>query len=279
MARKRGERARTRRLYRQPARRESGLVTFLAPLCLLVILLGIWWAITAYFQTPTWVFPTPQGFFERLLTALGQSWMWQRFATTLWEALAGSFLGTVVALPIAWLTFRSRIISAALNPFLGATQAIPAVALAPVLSLWVGYGFVPIVILCAIIVFFPVLVYTTVGLRQIDPDLLGAAALDGASRWRMIFWIEAPLAAPSLLAGVRNGFTLSVTGAVVGEMVMGGTGLAQTLTQQRSNLDTTGMFVTVAFLCLMAMTLYSLVYAVERRHRRLHQSDSTSKRK
>lgn len=267
MARKRGNGAQPYRTHRQD--RDSGLLSIVTPLCLLLVLIAFWGAVTAYANTPTWVFPSPAVFFERFWSALGESWMWRRFGVTLVEALAGGVLGTVVALPIAWLTYRSRIISAALNPFLGATQAIPAVALAPVLSLWVGYGFVPIVLLCAIIVFFPVLVYTTVGLRQIDPDLLGAAALDGASGWRMIIYIEVPLVAPSMLAGIRNGFTLSVTGAVVGEMVMGGSGLAQTLTQQRNNLDTAGMFVTVAFLCLMAMTLYSIVYALERRQRRI----------
>ncbi len=249
-------------------RQKRGSQVVLAPVILALLLILFWWVATAIMDTPTWVFPAPSEFFSRLASALGQSWLWQRFGITLLEALAGGFLGTLVALPIAWLTYRYQIFRAAVNPFLGATQALPAVAVAPLLSLWVGYGFMPVVLLCAIIVFFPVLVYTTVGLQQIDPDLLGAAKLDGASGWRMVFFIEMPLAAPSVLAGIRNGFTLSVTGAVVGEMVMGGTGLAQTLTQQRNNLDTTGMFVTVAFLCFMAMTLYSIVYTIERKHRR-----------
>ena len=195
------------------------------------------------------------------------------------EAVAGALLGTLVAIPLAWGIYHSELARAALEPFLGATQAIPAIALAPLLVIWIGHGVVPVVVLCALIAFFPVLVSTVVGLRGMDPDVLDAAALDGASGLRLVFEVEMPLAAPVMLAGIRNGFALSVTGAVVGEMVMGGRGLGQALTQQKYNMDTAGMFVTVAMLALMAMSLYSAIYAVERRmkhgakHARTHRKE------
>lgn len=253
--------ARDQRAYR-PSKRA---VAWLAPLTLALILLALWWALTNLRDVQPWVFPTPQSFAGRAHALLSQGWIWRRAGVTAAEALAGSFIGSAVAIPLAWAIYRSNLVRAALEPFLGATQAIPAIALAPLLVLWVGYGFVPIVALCALIVFFPVLVSTTVGLRQMDQDILDAAALDGAGGWRMIWSIEMPLAAPAMLAGIRNGFALSVTGAVVGEMVMGGQGLAQVLTQQRQNLDTAGMFVTVGLLCLLAMILYGVIYFFERR--------------
>ena len=136
-----------------------------------------------------------------------------------------------------------------------------------ILVLWVGYGFVAIVVLCALMVFFPILVSTVVGLRHIDRELLEAAALDGATGWSMAWHMELPLAAPAILGGLRNGFALSVTGAVVGEMVMGGTGLGQVLTQMRNNVDTAGMFVIIIILCTMATLLYTIVYRIERSKR------------
>ena len=243
----------------------KGVVSWVAPLTLGLFLLVLWWALTNLRDVEPWVFPTPQNFAHRAVALLSQGWVWHRAGITAAEALAGSVLGSAVAIPLAWAIYRSNLVRAALEPFLGATQAIPAIALAPLLVLWVGYGFVPIVALCALIVFFPVLVSTTVGLRQMDQDVLDAAALDGAGGWRMIWSIEMPLAAPAMLAGIRNGFALSVTGAVVGEMVMGGQGLAQLLTQQRQNLDTAGIFVTVGLLCLLAMILYGIIYYFERR--------------
>lgn len=241
---------------------------WLAPLVLAVTLLGSWWLLTNIRPVEPWIFPTPQLFFTRAGELLTQSWMWQHIGVTGLEALIGAVVGTAVAIPLAWAIFYNEFIRAGVEPFLGATQAIPAIAIAPILVLWLGHGFTPIVVLCALITFFPVLVSTTVGLRQMDRDILDAAALDGAGGWTMIRAIEMPLAAPSMLGGIRNGFALSVTGAIVGELVMGGTGLGQVLSQQRHNLDTAGMFVTVAVLSLLAMTLYSLIYGVERRARR-----------
>ncbi len=246
-------------------RTSNPLLSWAAPLLFGGSLLLIWWLATSLGDVEPWVFPSPREFWVAAKGLLAEPWFWQRAGTTTLEALLGSAIGICVAVPLAWGIYRSNFIRAALEPFLGATQAIPAVALAPLLVLWIGHGMAAIVALCALIVFFPVLVSTVVGLRGMDPDVLDAAALDGASGFRLIFSVEMPLAAPVMLAGIRNGFTLSITGAIVGEMVMGGTGLGQVLSQQKYNLDTAGMFVTVAMLALLAMTLYSLVYTLERR--------------
>lgn len=248
---------------------QGGPTQWVAPLSLGLLLLGLWFGVSVWGSTSNFFFPSPTAFAASLVNLFGQTWFWQRVLITLGEAILGSLVGAAVAIPASWLIFRSRIVSAALQPFLGATQAIPAVALAPLLVLWIGRGLGAVMFLCALMVFFPILVSTTVGLRHLDRDLLDAAALDGASGWRLIWSIELPLVSPNLLAGIRNGFTLSITGAVVGEMVMGGAGLGQLLGQQQHNLDTAGMFVTVFVLCLLAMTFYSLVYLLERRGKRL----------
>ncbi|MET9293008.1 ABC transporter permease [Streptomyces sp. NPDC003077] len=182
----------------------------------------------------------------------------------MWEALAGSGLGIGVALPLGYLMARSRIAAAALQPFIAASQAMPAVAIAPLLALWLGYGLLPIAVLCALLVFFPVLVNTVLGLRSVDTDVMGAARVDGVGRWGMLWYIEFPLALPSVLAGVRNGLTLSVTGAVVGEFVMGGEGLGQLLSVQRQEADTVGLFATLTMIGLLAVALYGLTRLVER---------------
>ncbi|MFT0763339.1 ABC transporter permease [Actinomyces sp. F1_1611] len=242
-------------------------LAWLAPLSLLAFLFLVW--LIASGSTSALFLPSPRDFFARAADLFGTRWFWNRTAITFGEALLGSLVGAAVAIPTSWLIHRSRFVNAALQPFLGATQAIPAVALAPLLVLWVGRGLGAIVLLCALMVFFPILVATTVGLRHLDQDVIDAASLDGAHGLRMIISIEAPLVAPSLLGGIRNGFTLSVTGAVIGEMVMGGAGLGQLLSQQQHNLDTAGMFVTVAVLCALAMVAYSAVYLLERRGKRL----------
>lgn len=251
-----------------PERGRGGARSMWAPLAFLAAILAVWWGVTAMGDIAPWALPTPGLVVQRLGTDVSAPWMWQAIGITFAEALLGSLLGAVVAFPLAFLICHVPLVGAAVEPFLGATQAIPAIALAPLLVLWIGYGTGPIVVLCALMVFFPILVTTTLGLRHLDRDILGAAALDGAGTWRLIWNIEIPLAAPAMLSGLRNGCALSVTGAVVGEMVMGGTGLGQVLTTQRNNLDTPGMFVTIAVLCALATALYGALLAVERRRRR-----------
>ncbi|WBO69781.1 riboflavin ABC transporter permease RibX [Streptomyces camelliae] len=180
------------------------------------------------------------------------------------ESAAGSALGVTVALPLAHVIARSRVAAAALQPYVAASQAVPAVALAPLLALWLGYGLLPVAVLCALLVFFPIVVSTLVGLRSIDPDIMNAARVDGVSRLQMLRYIEWPLALPGTLAGVRAGVTLSITGAVVGEFVVGGDGLGQLLTVERSAADTVGMFATLLVLTTLAACLYGLMLLLER---------------
>jgi NitT/TauT family transport system permease protein len=231
-----------------------------------VILVAGWWLTTALGSMPSYLLPGPGAVAIQLYAGIFQpADMWSYVGVTVTESLLGSVVGTAVALPLAVLIYRVRLVSAAVLPFLGATQAIPAIALAPLLALWIGYGLGPIVALCALMVFFPILVSAVVGFRHIDREILAAAQLDGAGWFALLIYMELPLALHNILAGVRNGFTLSVTGAVVGEMVMGGTGLGTLLTAQRNANDTAGMFATIIVLAAVAATIYSFVSFAERR--------------
>ncbi len=247
--------------------RPSYRASILAPAALLIVIFLTWWATTSFSGIEAWRLPSPSGTWARFLTMASSASLWSKVAVTAAEALSGSLLGLLLALPLAYLIYRLPLVSAAVEPFLGATQALPAIALAPVLVLWIGYGPASITVLCALIVFFPILVSTCVGLRHLNSEILEAAELDGASGLMMVFGIEFPLAAPSILGGIRNGFTLSVTGAVVGEMVMGGSGLGQALTQARAAVDTAGMFVIITILCLLATLVYVAIYRIERSHK------------
>jgi NitT/TauT family transport system permease protein len=244
----------------------------IAPVLLGAVLL-VGWAAAA--GPGSVLLPTPGAVAARLVSDLSDPSYWTHLAVTLVEAFGGALLGTAVALPLAVIVHRSRWAASAVSPFLGATQAIPAIALAPLLVLWLGYGLVPVIILCALIVFFPILISAVVGLRHVDADVVDAGRIDGASSWRLLLHVELPMALPSILGGVRNGVTLAVTGAIVGEMVMGGSGLGTVLTVQRESVDTAGMFATILVLCVIASAAYAAIHLWERRSRiidSLHRS-------
>ncbi len=251
-------------------RHHRSWLPLVAPVCLALILLAGWTLTTAPGTIPGYFLPTPLAVVRELAAGLiSPADMWPSIGATVGESLLGCLVGFAVALPLAVVIYRSRLVSAAVLPFLGATQAIPAIALAPLLVLWVGYGLGPVVLLCALMVFFPILVSSVVGFRHIDHDILGAAQLDGAGSWARLVHMEIPLALHAILAGTRNGFTLSVTGAVVGEMVMGGAGLGSLISIQRDANNTAGMFATIIVLAVVAAVIYSLVSLAERRWSRL----------
>lgn len=236
-----------------------------APVVLAAVLLLGWGLTTNLGSIPSYLLPSPGQVAARLVADLASGSLLPYLSVTLAEALGGCVVGTLVALPLAVAIHRLGWFRAAAQPFLGATQAIPAIALAPLLVLWIGYGWWPVVVLCSLMVFFPILVSSVLGLRHVDGDVLKAARIDGADSLRLLTDIEFPLAWPAVLAGLRNGFTLSLTGAVVGEMVMGGRGLGMVLTVQRDAVDTAGMFSTIAVLCAVAAGIYTLLYTLERR--------------
>ncbi len=245
------------------APRLSRAQAVLAPIAFGSLILMLWQVTAMVLDSRA--LPTPASLGPRLLEEIYLGGLLDYAAVTFSQALLGCAIGLVVAIPLGYLTARFSGVGAALNPYIAATQAIPAVALAPLLVLWVGYGLIPIALLCALLVFFPIVINTHLGLQSLDGDVIDAARVDGAGRGRLLWHIETPLAMPSVLAGIRNGFVLSVTGAVVGEFVMGGQGLGLLLTSYRDRQDTTGMFAVLLALAVLAMAFFFLIRALERR--------------
>lgn len=236
----------------------------LAPLLLGVVVVAVWEAAVRLGAVDPFFLPQPMAIVRRVLrdvTGPNITYAW----STLTAAAIGSLLALSVALPLGVLIAHSAVARVTLEPSIAASQALPAVAVAPLLVLWLGYGLAPVVVLCALMVFFPILVATTHALAHLDPDLVGAARLDGAARWNMLLSIKLPLALPAILTGVRNGFTISITGAIVGEIVTGGRGLGLLLSARAASADTAGIFSTLVLLSAVAITVYAAIGAAARR--------------
>lgn len=234
------------------------------PLAFGVTLLVLWEFVCRAGLISEFFLPAPSAIIQRLVHDLTTTPLPRFLGTTVSEAVGGALLALLVALPLGYGIAKSRAISRTLEPYAAATQAIPAIALAPLLVLWMGRGFLPIVVLCALMVFFPVMLGTSLGLRRVDRNITDAARIDGASAALLLRYIEFPLALPALLTGIRNGLTLSFTGAIVGEFTMGGRGLGMALDMHRRNGDTEGVFATLVLLAGCAMAIYGVMTVIER---------------
>ncbi len=227
------------------------------------MLLWEWAGRTAGF--PTFILPTPSQVWERMVQVAQDGSLLRHSWVTLQEVLAGLVIGVTLSTLLGYLLAKSPAVERLLAPYIVASQSVPVVAIAPLLVIWFGSGMSSKVLICALIVFFPVLVNTVVGLRSVPDDLRDLMRSLQATRFQMVTRLEIPAALPVLLGGLRIGATLAVIGAVVGEFVGADRGLGFMINRARGQYDTALVFVAVITLVIMAMTLYGLVTVMENR--------------
>ncbi|MDQ3856078.1 MAG: ABC transporter permease [Chloroflexota bacterium] len=233
------------------------------PVSLLLGLLA-WEAVVRVGSYPSYLIPKPAEVAARFSVALQDGTWWRHTQATLTESVLGFMLGFSVAVILGYALAKCRPLVQALSPYIAASQSLPVIAIAPLLALWFGYSLFPRVLVCALVVFFPILVNTLVGLRNIPKDLIEVAQVYGANALQTLRLVELPLALPVLLGGVRLGMTLAITGAVVAEFVGTDVGLGVLLNIAKGAFDTPLMFVALLTLITMAATFYGLATLLDR---------------
>jgi NitT/TauT family transport system permease protein len=231
------------------------------------LLLGLlaWYLITRYSGIPNFILPSPLSVWTRFLKALSDGSLIYHTGITLSEIVLGLLVGTTFATVVGYGLAKSRSLEKVLSPYLVASQAIPVVAIAPLLVIWLGNGILSKVVICALIVFFPVLVNTIVGVRAVPTALYDLMNSLHASRSQILWKVEVPASLPVFLGGLRVGATLSVIGAIVGELVGAENGLGFLLQLGDFQYDTPMVFVAVFMLIALALILYGAVTLLERR--------------
>ena len=235
------------------------------PLLAVLLTLVLWEALTRFGGLPAFILPSPLAVAERFGTAITDGSLLWHTGVTLFEVLMGLLTGTCSAILLGYAIAKSHAFERLASPFLVASQAVPIVAIAPLLVIWFGQGIFSKVLICALIVFFPVLVNTVVGLRAVPRSLSELMHSLHASRWQMLHLLEIPSALPIFLGGLQIGATLSVMGAVVGEFVGADKGLGFLINVGRGQYDTALVFVAVFTLVALAISLYGIVIYLEHR--------------
>jgi NitT/TauT family transport system permease protein len=230
----------------------------------LVLLALAWKALVVVRDYPAFVLPAPEVVLGRLIEELAGGTLVWHTTITLAEALGGFALALVVSLPLAYLLAHSPRLERLLAPQLAATQAVPVVAIAPLIILWVGTGLDSKILVAALVTFFPILSSAVVALRGVQRELLEMATISGASRRQALWHVELPLALPGIFGGVKAGLALATTGAVVGEFVSGRDGLGALINIARGLFDTPLMFVALFTLAALTLTFYLAAVLLER---------------
>jgi NitT/TauT family transport system permease protein len=234
----------------------------MAPLGLMVFLL-LWSALIRLGRYPAFILPGPGRVYTRFVSTLADGTLWRHTQITIVEILGGLAIGLLAAVCIGYLLAKSPLLERLLAPYIVASESVPVVALAPLLVVWFGFGSLSKVLICALIVFFPVLVNTIVGIRSVEQDLHDLMRSLQASRWKTFTLLELPASLPVLFGGLKLAVTLAVIGAVVGEFVGADRGLGALINIGRGVLDTPLMFVALFTLVLIAVTMYACVTVIE----------------
>jgi NitT/TauT family transport system permease protein len=253
------------RKFESLARRRQWKFSFWIPLITILLALLAWQVLSNLSSLPSFILPSPLLVWERFLRALQDGSLLKHTSATLVEVLLGLLAGTIFATLIGYVIAKSRTLEQLISPFLIASQAVPVVAIAPLLVIWFGPGIFSKVLICSLIVFFPVLINTVVGLRAVPEALNELMRSLRASRWQMLRYLEIPAALPVFLGGLRIGATLSVIGGVVGELIGADRGLGFLINVARGQYDTALVFVAVFTLIALALSLYGIVILLEKR--------------
>src|SRR5262245_55551465 len=199
----------------------------------------------------------------RALLVPNYRWL-ENIMVTAVEIFAGYTLAVVIGIALALLFSWWRWLEIIAMPLLVTLNMIPKVALGPLIIVWFKYGIGPNILMAFAICFFPIVLTTARGLREVEPDLLDLVRTLRASRWQLFAKIQLPGALPYIFSGMKVAAILAVAGAIVGEFLGSDRGLGYLMLQVQVTLDTAAMFMAVILITLIGVVLYGMVLGLER---------------
>ncbi|MCB8879498.1 ABC transporter permease [Acidisoma cellulosilytica] len=233
------------------------------PIVTLVVLILVWWAITAFTSLPPYMLPSPVTVAQALV-AQQQTLVWAT-ATTFSEIILGLAAGTILGMALALAMVFSPILQRWLMPLLLLSQAIPVFALAPLLVLWFGFGMASKVVMAVLVIFFPVTASFFDGLRRVEIGWLDLARTMNASPWAMLRHVRLFAALPAFGSGLRVATAIAPIGAIIGEWVGSSAGLGYVMMNANARIQTDVMFAALTILSVMAIVLWVIVDRVLKR--------------
>ncbi|MDT8345512.1 MAG: ABC transporter permease [Thermohalobaculum sp.] len=228
-----------------------------------VVAIALWQALVWATGVPPFILPGP----GRVAVALWDARLLlaQHFTVTAAEVIAGIVLGSALGALTAVQLVAAPRLARAVMPVLVFTQAVPVFALAPLLTLWLGYGIWSKIAMTLLIIYFPVASAFLDGLRRTDPGLLDLAQTMGAGRGRTLVFLRLPAALPAFASGLRLAAVYAPIGAVIGEWVGASQGLGYLMLLANGRAKTDLMFAALIVLALMTVALHAGVGALGRR--------------
>jgi NitT/TauT family transport system permease protein len=242
---------------------KSSIKNIAEPLLFFGGLLLLWEFLVRMTDIPDFILPPPRdlytAFAENLYVIAIHS------VVTFAEAVGGFALSFILGVGFAISVVYSRHLQNTIYPLIVILYAMPKSALAPLMVIWIGYGMFSKMSIAFLVAFFPIVVNTVVGLKEVEPELLDLARINRASQFDIFTKIRLPNSLPYLFAGVKVALILSVTGAIVAEFVAANQGLGYLIMQALYSLDTALTLVILFILALLSLGLFMMVQVLQRK--------------
>jgi ABC-type nitrate/sulfonate/bicarbonate transport system permease component len=245
-----------------PARNWRRMAERAGPLLLVAVLIVLWEGLTRAFEVPNFLLPTPSDI-ARLMVA---EWplIQMHSLATLWAIASGYVVAALFALGVSALMIRYPLVERLIMPIFVGLQSVPKIAIAPLILVWVGAGAGSKIAVVASIAFFPIVINTMVGFKEVDRGLTDVFRSVDANERQMFFRLRLPYAMPYIFAGLRIATTLSVLGAIVAEWLAASNGLGYLVLSGSFNFNTARSFAAIIALAVIGTAFFSLMSWVER---------------
>jgi NitT/TauT family transport system permease protein len=233
----------------------------LLPLAAVVAAVGVWWLVRWAFGWQSFVLPSPDEVGRELWQQ--RSFLPEQAWTTLTETLEGFAIAIAVGFALAVVIAYSRPVERSLYPLLVAMNAVPKLALAPILVLWMGFGAGPKVVMVVLLCVFPIVLSTATGLKSTAAELDELVRSLTATELQAFRKVRFPAALPHIFVGLKVAISLAVIGAVIGEFVGATRGLGYVIVASGQNADTTLAFAAIVLLAVMSVVLFYVLVVLE----------------
>ena len=237
------------------------LVTLL-PLLATALFIFLWWGMKLLNGWNDVILPSP----ARVLSSIAENsqLLWRHGLVTLQETVVGYGLAILIAVPLGVIIGYSWVVDKALSPILMGLNAVPKVAVAPLLIIWMGFGMEPKVAMVVLLSFFPIVLGAASGIKATPPDLAEMLRSLDPSAWQMFIKLRLRAALPQIFVGLQVAIALAVIGAVIGEFAGATKGLGYLITVSGGTADTALAFASLVILSVISIALYYIVLAIER---------------
>jgi NitT/TauT family transport system permease protein len=233
------------------------------PVLGLAALVVLWWLVTILFGVEKFLVPSPADVVESFLELPG--YLLQQSLITLWEAVSGFGLSIVIGVPLALLIVSSTVLERMFYPLLVALNAVPKVAVAPIVVVWFGFGIESKVLMVVLVCVFPIVISTASGMKSTPHELVELFRSLDAPRRHEFFKLRLRHALPQVFVGLKVAITLAVIGAVIGEFVGARAGLGYVISTAGASADTSLAFAAMTLLAVISVGLFYGLGYLERK--------------